>query len=74
MTVSDLAGDAPAEPPASLLGGLDAATYAVDLEIAGERRELVARVFTLPRQRDGAAARRYWRAISGVECVRSLRS
>src|SRR5256885_9464572 len=51
---------------APLLGGLDAATYALDLDVAGERRELVARVFTLPRQRDGAAARRYWRAISGI--------
>ncbi len=51
---------------APLLGGLDAATYALDVDIAGERRELVVRVFTFPRQRDGASARRYWRAISGI--------
>ena len=51
---------------APILGGLDAATYALDLDIAGERRELVARIFTLPEHRDGAAARRYWKAISGI--------
>jgi aminoglycoside phosphotransferase (APT) family kinase protein len=51
---------------APLLGGLDAATYALDLDVAGERRELVARIFTFPRHRDGASARRYWRAISGI--------
>jgi aminoglycoside phosphotransferase (APT) family kinase protein len=51
---------------APLLGGLDAATYALDLDIAGERRELVVRVFTMPEHRDGAAARRYWNAISGI--------
>src|SRR6266850_1495958 len=51
---------------APLLGGLDAATYALDLDVAGERRELVARIFTFSRQRDGASARRYWRAISGI--------
>jgi len=51
---------------APLLGGLDAATYALDLDIAGERRELVVRIFTLDVHRDGAAARRYWNAISGI--------
>jgi aminoglycoside phosphotransferase (APT) family kinase protein len=51
---------------APLLGGLDAATYALDLDVAGERRGLVVRVFTFPRHRDGAAARRYWRAINGI--------
>ena len=51
---------------APLLGGLDAATYALDLDVAGERRELVVRVFTLPEHRDGAAAQRYWNAISGI--------
>ena len=51
---------------APILGGLDAATYALDLDIAGERRELVLRIFTLPEHRDGAAARRYWDAISGI--------
>jgi len=51
---------------APLLGGLDAATYALDLDVAGERRELVVRVFTMPEHRDGAAARRYWDAISGI--------
>src|SRR2546426_8657284 len=39
---------------APLLGGLDAATYALDLDVAGERRELVVRVFTMPEHRDGA--------------------
>jgi aminoglycoside phosphotransferase (APT) family kinase protein len=48
------------------LGGLDSATYALDLDIAGERRELVARIFTLPEHKDGAAARLYWKAISGI--------
>jgi aminoglycoside phosphotransferase (APT) family kinase protein len=51
---------------APLLGGIDAATYGLDLDVAGERRELVVRVFTLPEHRDGAAARRYWDAISGI--------
>jgi aminoglycoside phosphotransferase (APT) family kinase protein len=51
---------------APILGGLDAATYTLDLDIAGERRELVVRIFTLERHRDGAAARRYWNAISGI--------
>jgi aminoglycoside phosphotransferase (APT) family kinase protein len=51
---------------APILGGLDAATYALDIDIGGERRELVARIFTLPVHRDGAAARRYWKAISGI--------
>ena len=51
---------------APILGGLDAATYALDLDIAGERRELVVRIFTLPEHRDGAAARLYWNAISGI--------
>jgi aminoglycoside phosphotransferase (APT) family kinase protein len=51
---------------APILGGLDAATYALDLDVGGERRELVVRIFTLPRHRDGAAARRYWNAISGI--------
>jgi len=49
-----------------LLGGVDAATYALDVDVAGERRELVVRLFTLPEHRDGAAARRYWDAISGI--------
>ena len=57
---------------APLLGGLDAATYALDLDVAGERRELVARIFTLPVHRDGAAARRYWNAISGIPATASL--
>ena len=51
---------------APLLGGLDAATYALDLDVAGERRELVVRIFTLPEHRDGAAAHLYWNAISGI--------
>jgi len=51
---------------APLLGGVDAATYALDLDVAGERRELVLRVFTMPEQSDGAAAQRYWDAISGI--------
>jgi aminoglycoside phosphotransferase (APT) family kinase protein len=51
---------------APLLGGVDAGTYALDLDVAGERRELVVRVFTMPEHRDGAAARRYWDAISGI--------
>jgi aminoglycoside phosphotransferase (APT) family kinase protein len=55
-----------------LLGGLDAATYALDLDVAGERREVVVRVFTFPRHRDGAAARRYWRAISGIPMTASV--
>ena len=58
--------DARAIESAPLLGGLDAATYALDLDIGGERRELVVRVFTLPLHRDGAAARRYWKAITGI--------
>src|SRR2546430_16708207 len=33
---------------APLLGGLDAATYALDLDVAVERRQLVGRIFTLP--------------------------
>lgn len=51
---------------APILGGVDAATYALDLEIAGERRELVVRLDTLPEERDGQHARRYWNAISGI--------
>jgi aminoglycoside phosphotransferase (APT) family kinase protein len=51
---------------APMLGGLDAATYALDLDVAGERRELVVRIFTLPEHRDGAAAHLYWNAISGI--------
>ena len=51
---------------APILGGLDAATYALDLEVAGERRELVVRIHTLENERDGDAARRYWKAISGI--------
>jgi aminoglycoside phosphotransferase (APT) family kinase protein len=51
---------------APILGGLDAATYALDLDIGGDRRELVVRIFTLPVHRDGAAARRYWKAIAGI--------
>jgi hypothetical protein len=51
---------------APILGGLDAATYALDIDIGGERRELVARIFTLPVHRDGAAARRYAAQICGV--------
>src|SRR2546426_6563814 len=49
-----------------ILGGLDAATHAVDLDVAGERRELVVRIHTLEEHRDGQAARRYWRAIGGI--------
>ncbi|MGH2471112.1 MAG: phosphotransferase family protein [Candidatus Limnocylindria bacterium] len=51
---------------APMLGGVDAATYAVDLDVVGERRELVVRIHTLPEERDGEAARRYWKAISGI--------
>src|SRR5437870_1411367 len=51
---------------APILGGLDAATYALDLDVAGDRRELVVRIFTLPDHRDGAAARRYWNAITAI--------
>lgn len=51
---------------APILGGVDAATYAVDLDVAGERRELVVRIYTLPEERDGEAARRYWNAIAGI--------
>ena len=57
---------------AVLLGGLDAGTYAVDLDVAGERRELIVRVYTFAQQRDGSAARRYWRAISGIPAAASL--
>lgn len=51
---------------APILGGLDAATYALDLAVAGERRELVVRIHTLANERDGDAARRYWKAIGGI--------
>jgi hypothetical protein len=51
---------------APMLGGVDAATYAVDLDVAGHCRELVVRIHTLPEERDGEAARRYWKAISGT--------
>lgn len=51
---------------APILGGVDAATYAVDLDVAGERQELVVRIHTLPEERDGEAARRYWNAIAGI--------
>ena len=51
---------------APILGGLDAATYALDLDVAGQRRELVVRIFTMDDQRDGEAARRYWKAIAGI--------
>ncbi len=51
---------------APMLGGLDAATYELDLDIAGERRELVVRIYTLAEERDGDAARRYWQAIAGI--------
>ena len=51
---------------APILGGVDAATYALDLDVAGDRRELVVRIFTLPEHRDGAAARRYWNAITAI--------
>ena len=57
---------------AALLGGLDAGTYAVDLDVAGERRELIVRVYTFPKQRDGSSARRYWRAISGIPATAPL--
>jgi aminoglycoside phosphotransferase (APT) family kinase protein len=57
---------------AALLGGLDAGTYAVDLDVAGERRELIVRVYTFAEQRDGSAARRYWRAISGIPATTAL--
>ena len=57
---------------APLLGGLDAATYSLDLDVAGERRELVVRVFTMPEHRDGAAARRYWDAISGIPATAAI--
>ena len=55
-----------------ILGGLDAATYALDLDVAGETRELVVRICTLPEQRDGVMARRYWDAISGIPEAVSL--
>src|SRR6266849_2731715 len=55
-----------------ILGGLDAATYALDLDVAGETRELVVRICTLPEQRDGVMARRYWDAISGIPAAASL--
>ena len=51
---------------APILGGLDAATYALDLDVAGDRRDLVIRLFTLPEHRDGNAARRYWKAIGAI--------
>ena len=51
---------------APILGGLDAATYALDLDVAGNRRDLVIRLFTLPEHRDGNAARRYWKAIDAI--------
>jgi aminoglycoside phosphotransferase (APT) family kinase protein len=51
---------------APILGGLDAATYALDLDVAGERRELVVRLSTLENERDGAAARQHWKAIAGI--------
>ena len=51
---------------APILGGVDAATYALDLDVAGDRRELVVRIFTLPEHRDGNAARRYWKAITAI--------
>ena len=57
---------------APILGGLDAATYALDLDVAGERRELVVRIHTLENERDGDAARRYWKAISGIPESRRL--
>jgi len=57
---------------APILGGLDAATYALDLDIAGERRELVVRISTLENERDGAAARRYWKAIAGIPTAAPL--
>jgi aminoglycoside phosphotransferase (APT) family kinase protein len=46
---------------APLLGGLDAATYALDLDVAGEPRELVIRI-----ERDAEGLRRYWKAIAGI--------
>jgi aminoglycoside phosphotransferase (APT) family kinase protein len=58
--------DARAIRSAPILGGLDAATYTLDLDVRGESRELVVRIFTLPVHRDGAAARRYWNAIRGI--------
>ena len=57
---------------APMLGGVDAATYAVDLDVAGEHRELVVRIHTLPEHRDGASARRYWNAISGIATTARL--
>jgi aminoglycoside phosphotransferase (APT) family kinase protein len=51
---------------APILGGLDAGTYALDLDVAGKRRELVVRIHTLENERDGDAARRYWKAIGGI--------
>jgi aminoglycoside phosphotransferase (APT) family kinase protein len=51
---------------APILGGLDAATYALDLDVAGELRELVVRISTQEDERDGEALRRYWKAISGI--------
>src|SRR5437879_479033 len=48
------------------LGGLDAATYALDLDVAGNRRDLVIQLFTLSEHRDGNAARRYWKAIDAI--------
>jgi aminoglycoside phosphotransferase (APT) family kinase protein len=57
---------------APILGGVDAATYAVDLDVGGERRELVVRIHTLPEDRDGEAARRYWNAIAGIPAAAPL--
>jgi aminoglycoside phosphotransferase (APT) family kinase protein len=57
---------------APMLGGVDAATYAVDLDVAGVRRELVVRIHTLPEERDGKAARRYWDAIAGIPAAAPL--
>jgi aminoglycoside phosphotransferase (APT) family kinase protein len=57
---------------APMLGGVDAATYAVDLDVAGERRELVVRLETLPEHRDGEAVRRYWNAIAGIPVTAPL--
>ena len=51
---------------APILGGLDAATYALDLDVAGKRLELVVRISTLESEQDGAALRRYWKAIAGI--------
>jgi len=55
-------------PPhsAPLLCGVDASTYALDLDVAGEHRELVLRVFTMPEQSDGAGRAAVLNAISGI--------